>query len=298
MTAPAAAPPGTTSPHRASPAAFAGQIRPALWPRGRIRDTGLRAAVLAAAAGGWQLAAATANNAFLPPPTVIAGWMRQHWLTGPAHHLYLGGAVLHDAGASLTRTVTGWSLAAIAGITGGLLLGRSRLAHDLASPIVQFARSVPPVALIPVAFVLLPPGAPMQITLIATATVWPVLLNTTAAARSLPPGLLDTVRVLRVRRGQLLTHVLLPAVAPAALGGMRISFALALAVMVVSELYAATDGIGHALLAAQQSFDAPALWAWIVLLAVLANTGTAALNTAARRVLACHGQPDVHSKER
>jgi ABC-type nitrate/sulfonate/bicarbonate transport system permease component len=68
--------------------------------------------------------------------------------------------------------------------------------------------------------------------------------------------------------------------------------------MVVSELYAATDGIGYALIGAQQSFDLPAMWAWIVLLGVLGNTGNAILAAATRRVLALHGQPDDSEAKR
>jgi len=147
-------------------------------------------------------------------------------------------------------------------------------------------------------FLLFPPGAPTQIALIITGAVWPVLLNTIAGVRAIDPALLDAVRVLKISRARRIAQVLAPAAAPAVLVGLRISYAIGLILMVVSELYAATDGIGHALISAQQSFDVPAMWAWIVLLAVLGNAGNAALATATRRVLARHGHPEPQELQR
>ena len=255
-------------------------------------DTAARITVLGAATGAWEAAARHTANPFFPAPTTIAAWIHRHWFTGPVSHLYLGQEFQHHAGASIGRLLAGWATAAVLGTVLGLLLGRSALAHDLTNPIVQFGRSVPPVVLIPVFFTLLPAGTPMQVMLIASGALWPVLLNTIAGARAIPPGLLDAVAVLHIGPGDRIRRVLLPAAAPAIFTGLRISFSIALILMVVSELYAATDGIGYALIGAQQSFDLPAMWAWIVLLAVLGNAGNAALAAATRRVLARHGRTD------
>jgi len=295
MTAPAPPRPRATAP-RGDAATIT--PRPAGTTARRCRDAAIRIAVLGAAAAGWEAAARRADNLFFPAPTTIAAWMRDHWLSGPRSHLFLSNDLLYNAGASLGRMLTGFAGAAILGIVLGLLLGRSSLAHDLTNPLVQFGRSVPPVVLIPVYFLLFPPGAPTQIALIITGAVWPVLLNTIAGVRAIDPGLLDAVRVLKVSRARRIAQVLAPAAAPAVLVGLRISFSIGLILMVVSELYAATDGIGHALISAQQSFDLPAMWAWIVLLAVLGNAGNAALATATRRVLARHGHPEHQELQR
>lgn len=264
----------------------------------RARPTAIRLAALVVALAGWEAGARHAANVFFPPPSALATWIRGRWLTGPAQHLYLDHEVLHHTGASLGRMLTGWAIAGLLGAALGLLLGRFRLAHDLTDPIVQFGRSVPPVTLIPLFFVLFAAGPTTQVALIVTGVIWPVLLNTITGIRAIDPALLETIRVLGIGRAHRVIGVLLPAAAPSILVGLRISLSLALILMVVSELYAATDGIGYALLAAQQAFDAPAMWAWIVLLAVAGNTGNAALGGITRIVLARHGHLTPHTGER
>jgi len=280
----------------------AGALRPPQRRAGNGQRQGRRAistsTVLGITIVGWETATRHAGNLFFPPPSAIAVWTRDHWFTGPPGHLYLGDQFLADTSASLTRTLSAWAVAAVLGTILGLLFGRSRIVFDLANPVLQFARATPPVIVIPVLFLLFGIGTPLQMALIIIGTIWPVLLNTLAGARSLDPALLDSVRILRVGRRQRLLQVVLPAAAPAIFTGLRISLGLSLVLMVVSELYAATDGIGHALLDAQRSFDLTGMWAWITVIALIGNILSAALAALQRRALARHRPPDLDHQER
>jgi len=255
-------------------------------------------ASLTAAGAACEAAARLAPSGFVPPPSMVAAWIRATWLTGPPHHLYLNEDLLHHLGASVGRMLTGWTAAVILGISLGILLGRSPVARDFVNPLVQFGRSVPPVVLIPVYYLLFPDATIRHVVLIVTGAIWPVLLNTITGVRGIDPALLDTVRVLKVGPVRRLGGVLLPAAAPTILTGLRISLAIALLLTVVSEMFGATEGLGYALLDAQQHFDTTAMWAWIVPIAVLGNLGHAALNGLSRAGLARHGHPDPHQLER
>jgi len=290
---------GTLGIPAAGTAAEASRPRARRACRGRrqIRRTVSAIAVLGVATVGWETAARRGGNLFFPPPSAIAAWIHDHWLTGPPSRLYLGDAFLADTSASLTRTLSAWAIAAVLGTILGLLLGQSRIAFDLANPVLQFARATPPVIVIPVLFFLFGIGAPLQMALIIIGTIWPVLLNTVAGARAVDPELLDSVRILRVSRRQRLLHVVVPAAAPAIFTGLRISLGLSLVLMVVSELYAATDGIGYALLDAQRSFDLTGMWAWIAVIALIGNLGNAALSAVERQALARHRPTDLDQQE-
>jgi ABC-type nitrate/sulfonate/bicarbonate transport system permease component len=80
--------------------------------------------------------------------------------------------------------------------------------------------------------------------------------------------------------------IVLPAAAPKIFAGMRLSLSISLLLMVISELVGAYQGIGYSLLFAQQNFDFPVMWSWIVLLGILGYVFNAIFLAAERRVLA------------
>ena len=153
---------------------------------------------LAVLAGCWEAAARTAGSAFFPPPSLIAGRMRELWFSGPAGHLFLTGEATGDVLPSLGRMALGLALSAAAGIVLGLALGRSERALAYLNPILQFARVIPPPTLVPVFIVLFDLGTRMQVASIVFSAVWPVLLNTADGARSVDPTQMDTAGAFRL----------------------------------------------------------------------------------------------------
>jgi ABC-type nitrate/sulfonate/bicarbonate transport system permease component len=228
----------------------------------------------------WQAVAASARSLYFPPPLEILDHARTLWLSGSPGRLYLTDTVFDDVAPGLARMLIGWVLAVAIGVGVGLLVGRAKVASDLADPTLQFLRSVPAPAIIPVFLVLFGTGNQMRIALIAFGSVWPVLLNSADGVRAVDPQQLDAARAFGLPLRARILRVLLPAALPKILTGMRVSLSLALILMVVSELVAATDGIGYQLAQAQQTFRLADMWAWILLLAVLGfvfNTIFAAL---------------------
>jgi ABC-type nitrate/sulfonate/bicarbonate transport system permease component len=217
----------------------------------------------------WQVLAVRAGSIFFPPPTEIAKRAVELWLSGPPSRLFMTDTVFQDILPSLFRLLAGWSLAVACGITLGTLIGRSRPVAELLDPSLQFLRAIPGPALIPVFILLLGTESTMRITLIAFGAIWPVLLNTIEGTRTVDPVQLDTAAAFKLPRGALLWRIVLPAAMPKIFAGMRISLALAVILMVVSELVASTSGIGYRIQNAQIMFLLTDMWCGIVLLALI-----------------------------
>ena len=245
----------------------------------QARAMGLRIAVLVAALVAWKLATDAADSLFFPPPddvlaAVWTDWFGE-WSTTWSENL----------APSLRRLLTGYGLAAVAAVAAGVAIGRSRTLGDYVEPIIHFVRAIPPPALLPLFIVLLGVGDSMKIALIATGVLPPILLNTIDGLRSIDPLYFDTAESFRISRRRRFTHLILPATAPKVFAGLRISMSIAVILMVISELYAATDGLGFRILRAQRQFKMVDLWAGLVVLGLLGAVLNGVLALAERRIL-------------
>ncbi|MEU6307147.1 ABC transporter permease [Streptomyces chartreusis] len=241
----------------------------------------LRWSVLASAVAVWQLAARAHGSVYFPPPAEIARHAVDLWFSGPVRHVFLTEEAVGNILPSLGRMAAGFGIAAVAGIALGIAIGRSRRVYALCDPVLQFARAVPPPALVPVFVVILDFGTPMQIASIVLSAVWPVLINTAEGARHTDPLRIEVAAVLRLTPLERLRFLILPSALPRIFAGLRLSLSLSLILMVFSELLPGTaNGIGFTLTDAQSRSDLLTVWAALVLLGALGhllNTGLLAV---------------------
>jgi ABC-type nitrate/sulfonate/bicarbonate transport system permease component len=236
----------------------------------------------------WEFAARKAGSIFFPPPSEILHRAASLWLSGPPHRLFLSDSVFQDVLPSIFRLLGGWAFAVLIGIPLGILIGRSRNLSDLVNPSLQFLRAIPGPALIPIFIILLGTESTMRVTLIAFGSVWPILLNTIEGTRTVDPVQIDTARAFRIPRHARLWRIVLPAAIPKIFAGMRVSLALAVILMVVSELVASTSGIGYRIQNAQIMFLLTDMWCGIILLALIGYVLNLLFLKFERRVLAWH----------
>ncbi|MGW0504449.1 ABC transporter permease [Micromonospora sp. NPDC003241] len=227
----------------------------------------------------WWTTSTASTSPFYPPlPDVLAAFA-ESWL-----FTRLGS----DLVPSVARLLAGLLIATVVGIAVGTALGRHRLLRNALNPAVQFCRSLPGTALIPISVVLFGIGDASKILVIAFVCLFPVLLNTADAVRGTDPHLQDVARSYRLTPVQRLAFVLLPAAAPQIFAGIRTALGIAFIMMVVTELYAATNGVGFVTLSARNSFDVPQMWAGTVLLGLLGVVLSALFLVLQRRVLRWH----------
>lgn len=189
---------------------------------------------------------------------------------------------------SLIRMLLGLAIAIVIGVLLGLLLGQSWRVRALLQPTLEFLRAVPASALIPVFMLLFGIDDSMKIYLIAFVCLWPVLLNTIDGVSGLEPTLKETAHVYQISKVRQQFKVVLPAAAPQIMAGVRISLALSLIIMVLSEMVASTNGIGYSVLQAQRTFAIPEMWAGIIILGLVGYLLNLVFMLIERRVLAWH----------
>jgi NitT/TauT family transport system permease protein len=156
------------------------------------------------------------------------------------------GRLLTDAIASLFRVSAGFLLAVILGVPSGLLLGHSARARVAFLPLVNFFRSLSPLAWIPFAILWLGIGDPPAIFLIFMAAFFPIVVSTTAAVANIPSVFFRVARDLGIVGPRLLGAVTLPAIAPQIITAVRVAAGLSWLVVVAAEMIAGRDGLGFA----------------------------------------------------
>lgn len=208
----------------------------------------------------WWVSSSRSTSPFFPPLSEILDTFAQTWLSE---------TVLTDVLPSLGRMAAGFAIAVVAGLVLGVILGRVRIVAYALGPVMEFFRALPATALVPVSIVLLGVGDLPKIMLIAFVSVFPILLNTIDGVRGIDPTMEDVCRSFRFSQAQRVAWVQLHAAMPQVLAGMRVSLSMAFVVMVVTEMLAATNGIGYITLTAQQSFQIALMWSGLLLLGIL-----------------------------
>ena len=237
-------------------------------------------AVPVAILAAWQLWAASANDAHFPRVTTILETFQDLWLFSQFDDHVVP---------SLLRIGAGFVIAVVVGVAIGIPIGLSRRARVLAMPHVEYWRAMPPPALLPISIVLLHSiGNRQKVSFIAFFCLFPVLLNTIDGVRGIDPTMLDTARSYGVRGLERIRRIVLPAALPQIFAGMRTSLSLAVIMMVLTEYFSSTSGVGYVLLVSKNTFEMGPMWAAIVLIGLLGYLLNLLLILVERRVLAWH----------
>lgn len=200
------------------------------------------------------------HKLFFPPASKILASFFQ---------IVVSGEMLSHVGVSLWRAGLGYLLAALLAITLGVLMGHWRAVYESCEIVIELLRAIPPPAVIPVAIVFLGIGDLMKVFVILFSCAFPILINTIDGVRGVDPVLIRTARTFGLSQGELIRKVVLPAASPFIMTGLRIALAIALILVVISEMVGATSGIGYFILDAQRSFKIPQMYAGMLGLALL-----------------------------
>jgi ABC-type nitrate/sulfonate/bicarbonate transport system permease component len=199
--------------------------------------------------------------------------------------LLADGSILTATGQTLACASAGLAIGAGVGVLAGLLLGLSPVADRLAMVTVETLRPVPPAALIPLMLLVAGFGFTMQTTIVAYTTLWPMLVLSRAAIRSVEPGLIEVARVLEMGALHRARAIVLPSALPRLFTALRLSAGIALTVAVVVEIVANPRGLGYGLILTAQMLRPEESLAYLVWIGLLGWALNAGLNTIDTRVM-------------
>ena len=189
------------------------------------------------------------------------------------------GSILLATWQTFESALLGLAIAAVIGILAGAVLGLSPAVERVTGPTIEALRPIPAVAFIPLALMMFGFGVGLEASIVAYACVWPILIVTTAAVRSIEPRLLDVADAMELPFVERLGKIILPAAFARINVGLRIGVGIALVVAVTTEVVLNPRGLGYSLVLAQQSLNVALMYAQLLWLCVVGYLLNAALRT-------------------
>lgn len=186
-----------------------------------------------------------------------------------AIQLIADGTLIADAAASLGRVLSGFALGTLLAIPVGFLMGWYSIARGLMEPWIQFFRTIPPLAIIPLVLVLMGIGEQPKIFVIFLAAFLSCVISTYQGVVNVDRTLINAARVLGAKDGAIFARVVVPASTPFILVGMRVGLGAAWATVVAAELIAAQVGLGYRMQAAQLYYDLPTIFVGLITIGIL-----------------------------
>lgn len=220
-----------------------------------------------------------------------AGWVDERTLASPravldaAGRLVDGGQLQDNLVVSLQRAMTGLLIGVSVGVVLALVAGLSRAGEFLLDANLQMLRSMPILALVPLAIVWFGIGEEVKVLLVSLAVMFPIYLNTHAAVRGVERRFVDLAATVGLSRLALVRRVVLPGALPGFFTGLRFSVAIAWLVLVVSEQINASSGIGYLMTQARTLGQTDVIMVGLVVYALLGLVSDTLVRLLERRFL-------------
>jgi NitT/TauT family transport system permease protein len=170
---------------------------------------------------------------------------------------------------TLYTTLAGFALGIVSGIALGTLVGSSRLAYDVAYPLLVGFASIPKVAVVPIFVLWFGAGTVPAILTAMIMCIFPIVVNIATGLATTEPELEDVMRTLRASKLDILWNVGLPRTMPYFFASLKVAVTLAFVGTVISETVASNRGIGNVMMIASSNFDVPLVFAGLLILATL-----------------------------
>ena len=224
----------------------------------------------------WWTASADSVDPFFPPLSAIWEQFKFNWIWQlfPVHVV-----------PSLRNLFVGYTIGIVAGVVFGALLGSSRRASRYFEPLVDFFRSIPPVATVPVFILFFGLDANMRIAAVAVAATFPTLLSTMQGFRGTDSTLLDTGNVFRLTKFQMMWKLRIPSASPLIWSGFQVSLQIAFVVTIASEILGSGFGIGAFTVISSDSFMILDAWTGVLLMGLIGFALNVIFDTIEKRSL-------------
>jgi ABC-type nitrate/sulfonate/bicarbonate transport system permease component len=184
--------------------------------------------------------------------------------------LTLNGTLPHHALDTVIRLGAGFALAALAGVTIGILMGRSRFAEDVALPLVSIGAPIPGIAYAPLFLLWFGLGNLSAVLLVAFVSAFPIVFNTWTGVKAVKEIWVRSAQAMGADDARLFRHVILPGALPYILTGLRLGLAQAWRILVGVEMLAAVPwGLGWMIFGAREFLNMDVMLSGVVVIAVI-----------------------------
>ena len=247
--------------HDVSNAAEMPLAQPSNKPAYRMSDWAITMVSLIVVIGLWQAAAPWINPLFASPPSAIlsAAWT-----------MTLSGELPSALLASSLPFLAGYFLAALVGVPTGLLLGRSRVIQAAFGIYITAGYSTPLIALVPLLMLWFGLGFAVKTVIVFLLTFFPICINTWAGVRAVPKTLVELGTAFCASRSAVMRQIILPAVLPYVMAGLRLGIGKAVIALVIAEFLTAISGLGGIIISSANSFRTAEMFVPIILIMVIA----------------------------
>jgi NitT/TauT family transport system permease protein len=237
-------------------------------PRSASKDVGGLAMVLSQAGLGllvllvWQGSSGRLVDNFFISNPIDVGSRLLGWT--------INGSIFIHLWATVYATAMGFIIGSVGGVLLGIWLGVSSFASRLLSPYLNALNALPKVALAPLFVLWFGLGIESKIALAAVLVLFLVFLNTFAGVREVDQDLIDCARLMKAKRRQVITKVIIPSAMSWVFAGLKISVPYALIGAVLGEMIAANRGLGYLVQFSGSQFDSAGVFAVLFVIALLA----------------------------
>jgi NitT/TauT family transport system permease protein len=185
-------------------------------------------------------------------------------------NLTITGILPHHAFETLVRLTSGFALAAIFGVTIGVLMGRSRRAEDILLPLVSIGAPIPGLAYAPLFLLWFGLGNISAVLLVGFVSAFPIIFNSWTGVKAVKEIWVRSAQAMGANDRRLFRHVILPGALPYILTGLRLGLAQAWRILVAVEMLAAVPwGLGWLIFGARKFLNTDVMLAGIVVIAII-----------------------------
>lgn len=199
-------------------------------------------------------------------------------------------------GSTLLSAVVGFAISVLIGVPIGLINGTSRAVEKSTTFVIDFGRTIPGVAVLPIVLLLYGSTRTMVLVLVVFSAVWPILVQSTYAAQQLSPQIRQVAKAYRFDLKTRIRTVYVPSALPFIMTGLRISATISLLITISSEFLGGASGLGSRLFNTLTVNDTHTMFAYVVVSALLGVLLNVLLEAVQSRLLWWH--PSQREKTR
>ncbi|WP_216654002.1 ABC transporter permease subunit [Nocardioides sp. zg-DK7169] len=277
-TSPAGA--GTPAPAGAAPSRRRARSSRSSRQRELLASVGLKIAAIGAALLLWHWFALNRGRA--------AGVPTPARLVETAADMVATSSYWEAVGSTLVSAVIGFGLSVLIGVPLGLLIGTFKPMERSTTFVIDFGRTIPGVAILPVVLLLYGSTRTMVLILVMFSALWPILVQSMYAAQQLSPQVRQVAKSYRMDFRTRVRFIYVPSAMPFIMTGLRIAATISLLITISSEFLGGADGIGQRLFNSLSINDNDRMFVWVVTAALLGVLLNMLLGAAQRRVLWWH----------